>query len=273
MIVLMIACDGDRLGIAAVRMNHYDYFSDIEERFTARRGSLLLLSTLDWALIETWREAGIPLAAVVRGIDTAFDRYELRNARAKGRLAKVNGLAWCAQAVMEAATEMAEASVGVRGAAPAGEPRDTGFQPVRVAEFLETNAAALERGVTAGPAPGTDPTLRLTFTATAKRLRELAAEVRAGGHPALDELDRTLTVLEERLHAAVVASAAEAELLALRETADRELAPYRARLGAVQGRQVRDQFVHKRLFEARRLPRLGLFYMPQADVSGPEETA
>ena len=100
---------------------------------------------------------------------------------------------------------------------------------------------------------------------TATRLRELAAEVRAGAYPALDELDRTLTVLEERLHASLLGAMAEAALLAAREAADRELAPYRARLGAVQLRQVRDQFVHKRLFETRQLPRLSLFYMPVED--------
>ena len=54
-------------------MNYFNYFTEIEERFQQRRSSLLMLSTLDWALIETWREAGIPLEAVLRGIDTAFD--------------------------------------------------------------------------------------------------------------------------------------------------------------------------------------------------------
>ncbi len=238
-------------------MNYFEYFSEIEERFVARRGSLLLLSTLDWALIETWREAGIPLAAVLRGIDAAFDRYDERKARAKGRLQKVNGLAWCAQAVMEAATEMAEAAVGVHSAKTAA-PADTGFEAERVATFLEANAAAVEAS---GAADG----LRAALDGTAGRLRELAAEVRTGAHPALDELDRTLTVLEERLLAAVVANAPEPELLALRETADRELAPYRARMGAVQQRQVREQFVQKRLFDARKLPRLSLFYMPLAE--------
>ena len=246
----------------AVLMNHYDYFSDIEERFTARRGSLLLLSTLDWALIETWREAEIPLAAVLRGIDTAFDRYETRKLRAKGRLAKVNGLAWCAQAVMEAATEMAEAAVGVQTAREASQ--DSGFQPERIAAFLELNALVLGRGSPAEEEPG----LRSAMAVTADRLRQFAVEIRAGGHPALDELDLHLTVLEERLHAAVIASVPEIELLAVREIAERELAPYRTRMGAVQGRQVREQFVHKRLFEARGLPRLSLFYMPQAETAG-----
>ncbi len=242
-------------------MNYFEYFSEVEERFTARRGSLLLLSTLDWALIETWREAGVPLAAVLRGIDAAFEKYETRKARSRGRLAKVNGLAWCAQAVMEAAAAMAEASIGGRTDPPAGIP--TGFEMERVAKFLTANAAALEkRALASGVA---QKPLQDTLQTTAARLLELAEEVRRGTHPALDDLDRTLTVLEERLQAALLASLPEAELLAAREAAERELAPYRARLGAVQLRQVREQFVHKRLFEARALPRLSLFYMPVAE--------
>src|ERR1700687_3402836 len=87
--------------------NYFNYFTEIEERFQQRRGSLLMLSTLDWALVETWKEAGIPLEAVLRGIDGAFERYEKRpTAR------KVNSLAYCAQEVLAAAEEMKEAAVG-----------------------------------------------------------------------------------------------------------------------------------------------------------------
>ena len=86
--------------------NYFNYFTEIEERFQQRRGSLLLLSTLDWALIETWRDAGIPLEAALRGIDAAFDKYEARQKR--GRMRRINGLAWCAQAVMEAARNCAK---------------------------------------------------------------------------------------------------------------------------------------------------------------------
>jgi len=86
--------------------NYFHYFSEIEERFQRRRGSILMLSTLDWALIETWREAGIPLEAVLRGIDDAFDKHDAKLAISKTRTKKVNGLAWCAQAVMQATEEM-----------------------------------------------------------------------------------------------------------------------------------------------------------------------
>jgi hypothetical protein len=228
-------------------MNYFEYFSEIEERFSRRRGSILLLNTLDWALIETWREAGVPLAAVLRGIDTAFDKYEARSARASGRLRKVNGLAWCAQAVMESAAELVEASTGLAPAKP--EPRDSGFETEPVAAFLDRNAAALD---TAG-IPEASP--------AAQRLRELAATMRSAIPLPLDDLDRTLTVLEEKLFATLQSTATEQQLVDLKAQADRELAPYRAKISAVQLRQIQQQFLHKRLLEAHNIPRLSLFYM------------
>ena len=121
--------------------NYFNYFTEIEERFQQRRGSLLLLSTLDWALIESWREAGIPLEAVLRGIDAAFEKYEARQKR--GRMRRINGLAWCAQAVMQAADELREASTGT--AQPAAGARESGFEKERVAAHLDAAARALDQ--------------------------------------------------------------------------------------------------------------------------------
>ena len=234
--------------------NYFNYFTEIEERFQQRRGSLLLLSTLDWALIETWREAGIPLEAALRGIDNAFDKYEARQKR--GRMRRINGLAWCAQAVMDAAVELNEASAG---AAPAANPAsDSGFEHERVAAHLESAAAALDAATVAPEA----------CAATATRLRELAGEVRAANqanaaHVDLEALERSLTVLEEKLFAALKAAAPEELLVGLKEHAARELAPYRSRMGVVQLRQVEGQFVQKQLLVNYNLPRLSLFYMSQ----------
>ena len=223
--------------------NYFNYFTEIEERFQQRRGTLLMLSTLDWALIETWREAGIPLEAVLRGIDAAFDRHEARQAQATRRARKVNGLAWTAQAVMEAAEAAVEASTGLQ-AVKAGQ--ESGFEGPRIAAWLRENASRVDAG----------------DAITAGRLRELASALEAGGAGSLEDLDRTLTVLEEKMAAGVMAGAPEAELVRLREQADRELAAYRGKMPAMQVKQIREQFVQKRLFEARGLPRLSLFYMP-----------
>ncbi len=233
--------------------NYFNYFTEIEEHFQQRRGSLLLLSTLDWSLIETWREAGVPLEAVLRGIDAAFDKYEAR--RQRGRARRVNGLAYCAQEVMQAAEQMLEAATGrARGAEQAGEA--PGFEVERIVRHLESCAAML------GGA-GLDGLVRQAASEASRRLRELALEI-AGAMPKLEELERTLLVLEEKLFATLTATAPEEELVALREQAARELAPYRGKMQAVQVRQVEQQFLHKRLLENRKLPRLSLFYMGQS---------
>ena len=229
-----------------------NYFTEIEERFQQRRGALLLLSTLDWALIETWREAGIPLEAALRGIDAAFDKYEARQKR--GRMRRVNGLAWCAQAVMESAEEMREAAAGSAPVA-ANPQRESGFEQERVAAHLEAAATALDAATMAPEA----------CAATAARLRTLGTACGSQTSPVLDleALERTLTVLEEKLFAVLTAAAPEQLLVGLKEHAARELAPYRSRMGAVQLRQVERQFVQKQLLAHYNLPRLSLFYMSQ----------
>jgi hypothetical protein len=227
--------------------NYFNYFTEIEDHFQRRRGSILLLSTLDWALIETWREGGIPLEAVLRGIDTAFDRYELRKHRTARR---INGLAWCAQEVITAAEEMREAALGT--AKPQSESASAGLEWSRIVTHLTQAAAQLKAADLTGLAAQ-------NASEIADRLTALAAS----SAPNLEDLERNLTVLEEKLLNALIATTPEAELTALREQSAQELAPYRRRMQAVQIRQIEQQFLHKRLLEKHNLPRLSLFYMRQ----------
>jgi hypothetical protein len=209
-------------------------------------------------LIETWREAGVPLEAVLRGIDNAFGKHNAQAQRTTRRQRKVNGLAWCAQAVLEAVEQSREAAIGL--APSAAEPRESGFEAARVARYLCRNAALLESAAS----------MKLALPAlaeTAARLRTLAAELAPTSNPEprtlnLEDTDRTLTVLEEKLFAALLTATPEDQLVALRAQADRELAPYRGKMKAVQIKQVQQQFLQKRLLEAHGLPRLSLFYMP-----------
>lgn len=241
-------------------MNYFNYFTEIEERFQQRRGSLLMLSTLDWALIETWREAGVPLEAVLRGIDNAFDKHDAQALRGTRRQRKVNGLAWCAQSVLEAVEQAQEASIGMSpaSAADSDAPRESGFESARISRYLQRNAAALEAA-----AAKLAPPANTTALEVAARQRELAASLDAQSN--LEDTDRTLSVLEEKLFAALLTATPEDQLTALRVQADRELAPYRGKMKAVQIKQVQQQFLQKRLLEAHALPRLSLFYMPHED--------
>jgi hypothetical protein len=230
--------------------NYFNYFTEIEEHFQRRRGSLLMLSTLDWALIESWRESAVPLAAALRGIDAAFDKYDAR--KMKARVRRINGLAWCTQEVMQAVEDMKEASVGAP-ISPRESAAAPGLEGERIANHLQNCAKSLRI------APLTAIALQIAAE-TATRLEELATEATAA-QPELEGLERNLTVMEEKLFAALITTTPEAELLAMREQAATELAPYRGRMKALQIRQIEQQFLHKRLLEHWKLPRLSLFYM------------
>jgi hypothetical protein len=229
--------------------NYFNYFTEIEEHFQRRRGTVLLLSTLDWALIETWKNAGIPLEAVLRGIDAAFDKYDQRPSKSK----KVNSLAYCAQAVLTAAEDMKEAAVG------ADSPREKtpGFDTAQIAAFLRENAGRLEK---AHLPERKGFATRTLARESARTLLEMAEEVESK-LPRLEDLERRLTVMEEKLFAALLAVTPDADLVAVRAQADRDLAPYRRNMTAGQIEQLHKQYVHKQLLERCRVPRLSLFYM------------
>ncbi len=231
--------------------NYFNYFTEIEEHFQRRRGGILLLSTLDWALIEMWKDAGIPLEAVLRGIDAAFDRYDQRPSKTK----KVNSLAYCAQEVLAAVEDMKEAAVGtVAEAKP-----DRGFETAEIAVFLRR--CATEMATAKLPSrPGISPEAVAREVSTT--LHEIAAELETKAVPSrLEDLERRLTVLEEKLFAVLLAVVSDDEVIAVRAQAERELAPYRGKMPSAQVEQLQKQYLHKRLLEKYGLPRLSLFYM------------
>lgn len=239
--------------------NYFNYFTEIEEHFLRRRGTGLLLSTLDWALIETWKDAGIPLAAVLRGIDTAFDRYEQRPSKTQ----KVNSLAYCAQAVLSAAEDMKEAAVGAAATDEISQEKSAkseaaGFEPATVATFLRRCAGDLQAVHAQGKI--SSPAAIVTADA-AQTLRQLADETEQKPAARLENLERHLTVLEEKIFAALLSSTPDEEIIAVRAEADRDLAPYRRKMSSAQIEQLQKQYVHKRLLEKYGLPRLSLFYM------------
>jgi hypothetical protein len=233
--------------------NYFNYFTEIEEHFQRRWGAPLLLSTLDWTLMETWKDAGIPLEAVLRGIDTTFEHHERRPTR-KAR--KKNGLGFCVQEVLTAAEEMKEAAVGAGSAGPRSE---SGFQVSEISAFLRHNAERLD-DVKLPEAKGIDATPLARETAST--LREIAADLEAAKTlPRLEDLERRLTVAEEKLFAVLLAATPDEQIVAARAEADRELAPYRRKMPSGQIEQLLKQYVHKRLLEKYGLPRLSLFYM------------
>ncbi|MGD0990263.1 MAG: hypothetical protein ABR874_20825 [Candidatus Sulfotelmatobacter sp.] len=236
--------------------NYFNYFTEIEEHFLRRRGGGLLLTTLDWALIETWKDAGIPLEAVLRGVDTAFDHYDQRPSKTR----KINSLAWCSQAVLTAAEDMKEAAVGASASDPSSKPTAAqGFEPDTIATFLRRNAELLE---SAKLPHGAGISVHSVAQNSAAALRKLAEEIETKKTPSkLEDLERHLTVLEEKLLAALLTATPDEEIVTVRAEADRELSPYRRKMSAPQIEQLQKQYVHKRLLQKYSLPRLSLFYM------------
>jgi len=232
--------------------NYFNYFTEIEEHYQQRRGTILLLSTLDWALIETWKDAGVPLEAALRGIDAAFDKYDQRPTKTR----KVNSLAYCAQEVLAAAEEMKEAAVGVANESATSVPK--GFEATEIAAFLRKNAAALEQAQLPEKGGISSPTVARD---AAQALRDLADEVGAQKTVRLENVERHLTVLEEKLFVVLLAVTPDAEVVAVRAQADRELAPYRSKVPGAQVEQLQKQYLFKRLLERYGVPRLSLFYM------------
>ena len=237
--------------------NYFNYFTEIEEHFHRRRGTTLLLSTLDWALIETWKDAGIPLEAVLRGIDSTFEHYENRRG---AKTQKVNSLAFCSQEVLAALDDMKEAAVG---AEPSRESDPT-FAPPEVASFLARNAEHLGKLLSipqAAPTAALPSTAHSVVESSAETLRDLAGTISGGRGFSIEDLERRLTVMEEKIFAALLAATSDEEIVAVRVEADRQLAPYRRKMPGAQIGQLHKQYVHKCLLDRYGLPRLSLFYM------------
>ena len=216
--------------------NYFNYFTEIEDHFQRARGTgLFLLSPLDWALIEAWKNAGIPLEAVLRGIDQAFEKWRSRPPR--GRIQMVNSLAYCAQAI---AAEV-QAIVDGRPSKSSAAAAPFSFEDVRA--FVARNAATLR---SAG-------------------LEELAVSLEAVPLEALysdlEQLEQRLTAIEEKMIARLRADAPEEALFEARRTLDRELKPYRGKMSAEQLSMLEKQFLERKLLENRGLPRLSLFYL------------
>jgi hypothetical protein len=213
--------------------NYFNYFTEIEEHFQRARGTgLFLLSPLDWALIETWKNAGVPLEAVMRGIDAAFEKWRARKVKTQ----MVNSLAFCAQAVLTEAQIMAGTAQPRRQAPPP-------FDQDALRTYLAGNSTAV------GAIEG--------YSEIATALARLTDEA----HTDLEALEQRLTVLEEKMIAIARTHQSEEDLLAARREMDHQLRPYRGKMTADQLSMLEKQYLERALLEKAGLPRLSLFYM------------
>jgi hypothetical protein len=213
-----------------------DYFTEIEEHFRRARGTpLFRLSPMDWALVEAWQNGGIPLEAVLRGIDVAFEKWRRRPAQA--RIEMVNSLAYCAQAITAEAQALLNATAGTQGGT------QNPFPIEQVRGFITKNAGALRNAGHVDIATSID-------------------ELDIGAlYCDLQRLEEQLTAIEENLIAKLRATASDLTLREVRCALARELKPYRSKMTDDQITMLGEKFLERKLLEAAGLPRLSLFYL------------
>ena len=217
--------------------NYFNYFTEVEEQFQRARGtSLFLMSPLDWALVESWKNAGVPLEAVLRGIEVAFEKWKTKRKRTQ----MVNSLAYCAQNVAQEAQQLA-------GGAPSARTSDSPppFSLDEVRSYLLKNAADLRSG---------------GFEDLALKLEALAADAEEQ-YGDLEALEQTLTALEDKLIATLRSRQTEDDLIVARRELALQLRPYRSKMTADQLTMLEKQYLDRRLLEFANLPRLSLFYL------------
>ncbi len=219
--------------------NYFNYFTEIEEHFQRARGtSLFLLSPLDWALVENWKAAGVPLEAVLQGIDDAFEKWRSRKRKTRA----VNSLAYCTQAVMEAAERMPSRSLS-------GDGKHEGlFAASEISAHLGKAIDALRKK--------SDP----AFLEIADSLQALVAQGESHARN-IQALEQHLTALEDKMVAVARAVHSSEGLLAIRQSLDAELTPYRGKMTAEQIFMLERRYVDSALLERAELPRLSLFYL------------
>ena len=250
-------------------MNYFNYFTEIEDTFIRRRGKHLLLSPMDWALIESWKEMGVPLHVALRGIERAFDSHE-----AKPRRRSVKTLFYCQEEVEAQYAEWLDSQVGATStstSAPAngeqadGEEeteREAGlpFSRASIIEHLARAHAQLKQICGERKKNGLDA-LCDALARAASRLQSLEKDFARARRPNAESLEVSLSQLEGILDEALRLSVAPAELASMRAETETQLQPYRNRMERETYEQTLDNLVLKRLRDRYGMPRLSLFYL------------
>jgi len=228
------------------------YFEEIERRFIDRRGQPLLLSPADVARVAKWHDDGVPLAAVVEGIDVHFERMQRRGREPRRAVT----LAYVEDDVLDAWAGVKRRRLGARATTPAAGPT-----------HLATRAEHERLLAQIDDAPGRlkDDDARAALAEALEHAREkLAAKAAlfdegASEHDderAEDHLRRLEKSLLERARAAL----GENEMARIEAEASDALAQRRLRMDARAHDRARQQLVDKALRERLGIARLSLFY-------------
>jgi len=235
-------------------VNYFSYFSEIEDTFIRRRGKHLLLSPIDWALIESWKERGIPLHVAVRGIEHAFDSHE-----AKRRKRSVKTLLYCREEVEAQYAEWLESRVGSHE--ETGKTEDSSpFPRDVVLAYLSRSLGQLQKLQAERP-PTHEDRFGEALSRAATLLQEIKTDYETAAQPDARKLEESLTGLERMLDGAIQNVVADAEIAAAQADIDSQLKPYKRHMDKAAFEQTRDNLLRKRLREHLGIPRLSLFFL------------
>ena len=223
------------------KLNYFNYFTEIEDAFIRRRGKHLLLSPLDWALIEGWQERGVPLHVVLRAIETVFDGFE----KQPNQNRTIKSLFYCREEVEAQFAEWSAAQVGAHD----GDAGEQQFSREVVAEHIQKAVDSLK----ANP----DTHLREDLDRAAARLQELLANLGDD----LEYVDRTLYDIESFLDRALLQNTEKEHLKRLKKAVAGQLKLYKSAMDAEAYKSTFDLMLLKCLREDLGIPRLGLFYL------------
>src|SRR5260370_153158 len=207
--------------------NYFNYFTEIEEYFWKKRGAHMLVSPLDGAMMETWQKAGVPLEAVLKGIDRAFESYG-RSRRGAGKPLK--SLAYCTDAVLQAAEEGLEAAAG--SAPKNGREAKEPFPREELKAYLARNAAQV--AASAKKDEGRNPEMAARLAEIAESVRSSALLLDSPAKLDFEDLERRLTVLDDKIAALAMTHATEDLLLRIRREVDGQMSAYRRKMKAEQ---------------------------------------
>lgn len=237
--------------------NYFNYYTEIEEYFWRKRGAHVMVSPLDWAIMETWQRAEIPLSAVMKGIDKAFESHTRSRRGQAGKQLKT--LAYCVDAVLDAAEEEKEAAAGTGPSAGAKREAEEPFSREEIRRFFRRNIEKLKGASHAYQLA--QPEMSARTNHTAEKLLSMMELLEMPDALDLEEMERHLTVLEERLAGSLSVGASDELLVGIKRDLDQQLAPYRRKMTPEQLSTLERRYTQKRLFDAHHLPRLSLFYL------------
>jgi hypothetical protein len=234
-------------------LNYFNYFTEIEDAFVRRRGKHLFLSPMDWALMETWKQQGIPLHIVLRGVEKSFDSYE-----ARPRKRTVKTLLYCQEEVEAQYAEWVEAHVGSSPASPEPESGKTPFSFAAITEHLQRCRSALSE---LAQSRKQEDDLSEAIKRAVALLADIENDFVSGATLDTRKLEDSLTVLERLLNDSMLSVASSSTLDELKKGVKDQLKPYKAQMDGPVYKQTFDNLLLKRLREQFSMPRLSLFYV------------